>query len=152
MHISTHFHDFSQKCTIFSHDRLTMGSLGESIHKFGSLNIWFTTLGSKMKSRGIRSGKILASWPTDHDQDVHQETFCLSAGTVQYYFRHSVKVGDERLTHYLAGVKWYLPHRESTSLYGNPVRVCENRFYPGGPSSFSSFKGYSPDLPLLNSN
>ena len=31
MHISTYFHDFSQKCTIFSHNCLTMGSLGESI-------------------------------------------------------------------------------------------------------------------------
>ena len=113
-----------------------MGNLCESIHKFGLLNIWSTTFGSKMQPRGICSGKILASWPTDNGQDVLQETFCLSAGTVHYYFRHSVKVGDEHLTHYFACVRWYLPHRESTSLYGNPVRVCENRLYPGGPSSF----------------
>ena len=121
---------------MYPESEIEMGSLGESIRKFGSLNIWSTTFGSKMQPRGIRSGKILASWPTDNGKDVLQETFCLSAGTVQYYFRHSVKVSDEHLTHHFACVKWYLPHRESTSLYGNPVRVCENRFYPGGPSSF----------------
>ena len=145
---------FTSQICIFLHIFMILAKSAQFFHITAwlwavSLNIWFTTLGSKMQPRGIRSGKILASWPTDNGKDVLQETFCLSAGTVQYYFRHSVKVGDEHVTHYLACVRWYLPHRESTSLYGNPTRVCENRFYPGGPSSF---KGYSPDLPLLNSN
>ena len=67
---------------MYPESEIEMGSLGESIRKFGSLNIWSTTFGSKMQPRGIRSGKILASWPTDNGKDVLQETFRLSAGTV----------------------------------------------------------------------
>lgn len=110
-------------------------NLSESMHKFGSISIWSTTYGSKMQPRGIRSSKILASWQND-DGQVLQDRFRLSAGLVQYYFRHSLQLGDQRHQHYFACVRWYVPHRESTSLYGNPLKVCKNQFNQGGPSSF----------------
>ena len=46
---------------MYPESEIEMGSLGESIRKFGLLNICSTTSGSKMQPRGIRSGKILAS-------------------------------------------------------------------------------------------
>lgn len=113
---------------------IEMKDLGESMHKFGSIKIWSTTYGSKMQPRGIRSGKILASWPAGNGH-VLEETFCLSAGTVQYYFSHSIKLADEHLIHYFACVRWYIPHEESTS-YGNPIKIYKNQIHPGGPSSF----------------
>ena len=92
--------------------------LGESIHKYGSIKIWSTTFGSKLQPRGIRSGQILASWPANNGQ-VLKETFCVSAGTAQYYFRHSIKLGNDYLTHYFACMRWYIPD-EDTDSYGNP--------------------------------
>ena len=76
-----------------------------------------------------------SSWPADNGQ-VLQDRFCLSAGIVRYYFRHSVQLGDEQLSHFFACIRWYIPHEESTTLYGNPIRVYKNKFYPGGPSAF----------------
>ena len=108
--------------------------LGESIHKYGSIKIWSTTFGSKMQPRGIRSGQILASWPANNGQ-VLKETFCVSAGTAQYYFRHSIKLGNDHLTHYFACMRWYIPD-EDTNSYGNPIKVFKNKFQPGGPCSF----------------
>lgn len=66
------------------------------------------------------------------------ERFCLSAGSVQYYFRHSVKLGDQ-LHHYFGCVTWYTLQTESASLAsqnGNPLMVSKNKFSQGGPSSF----------------
>ena len=114
---------------------IEMANLAEIIQKFGALKIWSTTFGSKMQPRGIRSSKILASWPAD-DGQVLRDTFLLSAGTVRYFFKHSIQLGDEHVWHYFTCMKWYIPHEQSGSLYGNPVRVCKNNFYPGGPSSF----------------
>lgn len=108
--------------------------LSESVRKFGSIGIWSTTYGSKLQPRGLRSGKILASWPADNGQ-VLRETFRLSAGTVQYYFSHSIKLGDEHVAHYFACVRWYLPHEQSAN-YGNPITIYQTKVHPGGPSSF----------------
>ena len=55
---------------MYPESEIEMGSLVESICKFGLLNVCSTTSGSKMQPRGIRSGKILASWPTDNGKDV----------------------------------------------------------------------------------
>lgn len=110
-------------------------NLSESMHKFGSICIWSTTYGSKMQPRGIRSSKIMASWP-NNDGQVLQDRFCLSAGSVQYYFKHSVQLEDQFHQHCFACVRWYIPHAESLSLYGNPIKVYRNKFYQGGPSSF----------------
>ena len=55
---------------MYPESEIEMGSLVESIRKFGLLNICSTTSGSKMQPEGIRSGKILASWPTDNGKDV----------------------------------------------------------------------------------
>ena len=97
-------------------------NLSESMHKFGSICIWSTTYGSKMQPRGIRSSKIMASWP-NNDGQVLQDSFCLSAGSVQYYFKHPVQLEDQFHQHCFACVIWYIPHAESLSLYGNPIKV-----------------------------
>lgn len=110
-------------------------NLAESIQKFGTIKILSTTYGSQMQPRGIRSSNILASWVADNGQ-VLQDTFLLSAGIVRYYFKHSIQFENEHLTHCFACMKWYIPHEQSTSLYGNPIRVCKKYFHPGGPSSF----------------
>ena len=45
-------------------------NLAESIQKFGTTKIWYTTYGSQMQPRAIRSSKILASWVADNkDKD-----------------------------------------------------------------------------------
>ena len=121
---------------------IDIANLAESIQKFGTIKIWATTYGSKMQPRGIRSSKILASWPAENGQ-VLQDRFSLSAGTVRYYFKHSIQLGDKHLAQCFACMRWYIPHEQSSSLYGNPLRVCKNDFYPGGPSSF---KGSFQDL------
>ena len=112
-----------------------MANLAKTIQKFGAPKIWSTTFGSKMQPRGIRSSTILASWLAD-DGQVLWDIFLLSAGTVRYNFKHSTQLGDEHAWHYFACMKWYIPHKQSGSLYGNPVGVCKNKFYSGGPSSF----------------
>ena len=114
---------------------IELAHLAEGIQKFGAIKLSSITYGSKMQSRGIRSSKILASWPPDNGQ-VLQDRFCLSAGTVRYYFRHSVQLGGEHLSHFFSCIRWYIPHEESTTLYGNPIRVYKNKFYPGEPSAF----------------
>ena len=110
-------------------------NLAESIQKFGTIKILSTTYGSQMQPRGIRSSNILASWVADNGQ-VLQDTFLLSAGIVRYYFKHSIQFENEHITHCFTCMKWYIPHEQSTSLYGNPIRVCKKYFHPGGPSSF----------------
>ena len=110
-------------------------NLAETIQKFGTITILSTTYGSQMQPRGVRSSNILASWVADNGQ-VLQDRFFLSAGIVRYYFKHSIQFGDEHLTHCFACMKWYIPHEQSNSLYGNPIRVCKKYFHPGGPSSF----------------
>ena len=42
---------------MYPESEIEMGSLGESIRKFSSLNIWSTTFGSKMQPRGMRPGQ-----------------------------------------------------------------------------------------------
>ena len=84
-------------------------NLSESMHRFGSICIWSTTYGSKMQPRGIRSSKIMASWP-NNDGQVLQDRFCLSAGSVQHYFKHSVQLEDQFHQHCFACVRWYIPH------------------------------------------
>ena len=114
---------------------IEIANLAEGIQKFGTIKIWTTTYGSQMQPRRIRSSKILASWVADNGE-VLQDRFLLSAGIVRYYFKHSIQLGDEHLAHHFACMKWYIPHEQSTSLYGNPIRVCKNKFHRGGPSSF----------------
>lgn len=114
---------------------IEIANLAEGIQKFGTIKIWSTTYGSQMQPRQIRSSKILASWEADNGE-VLQDRFLLSAGIVRYYFKHSIQLGDEHLAHHFACMKWYIPHKQSTSLYGNPIRVCKNKFHRGGPSSF----------------
>ena len=114
---------------------IEIANLAEGIQKFGTIKIWSTTYGSQMQPRQIRSSKILASWEADNGE-VLQGRFLLSAGIVRYYFKHSIQLGDEHLAHHFACMKWYIPHEQSTSLYGNPIRVCKNKFHRGGPSSF----------------
>lgn len=103
---------------------IELANLTETMHKFSSIKIWSTTFGSKMQPRGIRSSKILALWPADNGQ-VLKDIFFMSAGTVRYYFKHSIQVGDEHLTHCFACMRWYIPHEQSVSLHGNPLRVCK---------------------------
>ena len=59
----------------------------------------------------------------------------MSAGTAQYYFRHSIKLGNDHLTHYFACMRWYIAD-EATNSYGNPVKVFKNKFQQGGPCSY----------------
>lgn len=113
---------------------IEMKDLGECMHKLGSIKIGSITYGSKMQPRAIRSGKILASWPAGNGQ-ILDETFSLAAGTVQYFFSHSIKLADEHFTHYFACVRWYVPDEESNN-YGNPIKVFKHQLHPGGPSSF----------------
>ena len=80
-----------------------------------------------MQPRGICCSKILATWP-NNDGQVLLDRFCLSAGSVQYYFRHSVKLRDQLHQHYFACVRWYILQTKSASLYGNPLIVCKNKF------------------------
>ena len=108
---------------------------GDWKSKSGTIKIVSTTYGSQMQPRGVWSSNILVSWVADNGQ-VLQDRFFLSAGIVRYYFKHSIQFGDEHLTHCFACMKWYIPHEQSTSLYGNPIRVCKQYFHPGGPSSF----------------
>ena len=110
-------------------------NLAESIQKFGTIKIRSTTYESQMQPRGVRSSNILASWVAGSGQ-VLQDRFFLFAGIVRYYFKHSIQFGDEHLTNCFACMKWYIPHKQSTSLYGNPIRVCKKYFHPGGQSSF----------------
>ena len=56
-----------------------MANLAKTIQKLGVLKIWSTTFGSKMQPRGIRSSKILASWPAD-DGQVFGTFFCCLLG------------------------------------------------------------------------
>ena len=113
--------------------RIEESNLAETIYKFSSFKIWSTTYGSKMQPRGIRSAKILASWPAKNGQ-VLQDAFVLSPGIVQYYFTHSIKLGEEHVTHYFACVRWFLAHEES--YFANPIKIYKNKFHPGGPASF----------------
>ena len=113
---------------------IELAHLAEGIQKFGAIKLSSITYGSKMQSRGIRSSKILASWP-DNGQ-VLQDRFVCLLGPLRYYFRHSVQLGGEHLSHFFSCIRWYIPHEESTTLYGNPIMVYKNKFYPGGPSAF----------------
>ena len=99
---------------MYPEKEIELANLAETMHKFGSIIICSTTFGSKMQPRGIRSSKILASWPADNGQ-VLKDMFLMSAGTVRYYFKHSIQVGDEHVTHYFACMRWYIPHEQSVS-------------------------------------
>ena len=54
--------------------RIEESNLVETTYKFGSFIIWSTTYECKMQPRGIRSAKILASWPAKNGQ-VLQDAF-----------------------------------------------------------------------------
>ena len=54
--------------------RIEESNLVETTYKFGSFKIWSTTYECKMQPRGIRSAKILASWPAKNGQ-VLQDAF-----------------------------------------------------------------------------
>ena len=131
-------------------DRQTEESnLTETTYKFGSFKIWSTKYGSKMQPRGIHSAKILASWPAKNAQ-VFQDAyfFFLSPGIVQYYFTHSIKLGEEHVMHYFACVRWFLAQEES--YFANPIKINKNKFHPGGQHRLCHSRGYIPGLPLLN--
>ena len=91
---------------MYPEKRIEESNLAETTYKFSSFKIWSTTYGSKMEPRGIRSAKILVSWPTKNGQ-VLQDAFVLSPGIVQYYFTHSIKLREEHVTHYFACVRWF---------------------------------------------
>ena len=90
-----------------------------------------------LQPMALRSSKI--NWhprQTMMVRSILQDMFCLSAGSVQYYFKQSVQLEDQFHQHCFACLRWNIPHAESLSLYGNPIKVYRNKFYQGGPSSF----------------
>jgi hypothetical protein len=113
---------------------INIENLSETINKFGSIVIGSVCYGSRMEPRRIRSGYILASWP-DGNGHVNTETFALSAGTINFFFSHSIKVGEQYHTHYFACVQWY-KLAESSSNYGNPIKVWKLEFQDAGSSAF----------------
>ena len=121
--------------TMYHGEDITIDSLSETMHKYGSITIDSVCYGSKMEPRRIRSGYILASWPAGNGH-VNKETFALSGGQVKYYFSHSLKIGEEYCTNYFANVQWYRPDEEDSCYYGNPVKVWKQEFQAAGPSSF----------------
>ncbi|CAB4006868.1 Hypothetical predicted protein [Paramuricea clavata] len=108
--------------------------IGLLIKKFGSVVIGSTKFGSKLEPRSIRSARILASW-TKSDGSINKETFCLSPGTVSYYFKHTLDIESEKVTHVFASVKWHkeVPNRDKI---GNPVQVWSPKYQEPGCSVF----------------
>ena len=60
---------------------ITIDQMSRLIKKFGSVTIGSERYGSKMEARSIRSGHILASWPTGCG-DINKNTFFLTPGIV----------------------------------------------------------------------
>jgi hypothetical protein len=73
--------------------------LADIFHKFGSITIRNINFGSNMQNRGIRSSRILASWP-DGQGHILKDSFSLSAGAVDFYFSHSSKINSVYVTHF----------------------------------------------------
>ena len=69
------------------------------------------------------------------DKSFKTRFFFLSPGIVQYYFTHSIKLGEEHVTYYFACVRWFLAHEES--YFANPIKIYKNKFHPGRPASFT---------------
>ena len=129
--------------------RIEESNLVETTYKFGSFKIWSTTYECKMQPRGIRSAKILASWPAKNGQVLQDAFFFfLSPGIVQYYFTHSIKLGEEHVTYYFACVRWFLAHEES--YFANPIKITKINSIQGGQHRLCHSRGYFPGLPLLN--
>ena len=117
--------------------RIEESNLVETIYKFGSFIIWSTTYGCKnatKRNKFCQDTSILASkeW-TSPSRRVFLNFF-LFPGIVQYYFTHSIKLGEEHVAHYFACVRWFLAHEES--YFANPIKIYKNKFHPGGPASF----------------
>jgi hypothetical protein len=119
---------------MFPDSHIDSENLGENIHKYGSITIGPVRYGSRLEPRGIRSSNILASWPNG-DGNIIKETFNLSAGTVSFYFSHSLKLGAKYHMYYFACVRWYMSDEQCDSI-GNPVKVWKASFQQGGSSSF----------------
>lgn len=66
---------------------IELAHLAEGVQKFGAIKLSSITYGSKMQSRGIRSSKILASWP-DNGQ-VLQDRYVIILG-IQFSWEVSI--------------------------------------------------------------
>ena len=88
-------------------------------------------------------------YPDRQTEESNQDAyFFLSPGIVQYYFTHSIKLGEEHVMHYFACVRWFLAQEES--YFANPIKINKNKFHPGGQHRLCHSRGYIPGLPLLN--
>ena len=120
---------------MYPRTNLSVRNLSETIHKFGSILIGSICYGSRLEPRRCRSSYILASWPRGNGE-INTETFSLSAGSVFFYFSHSIKVAEKYQTHYFACVRWYKPAAlELREFSGKPTDVWKCQFQDGGTSS-----------------
>jgi len=119
---------------MYPNNGIQMIHLAEIIHKFGSITSGHTNFGSNMQPRGIRSSRILASW-TDGQGHILKDSFSLSAGDVNFYFSHSLKLDSIYVTHYFACARWYIPD-DMSDRYGNPFKMWNKNYQLRGPSAF----------------
>ena len=96
------------------------------IYKFGSITIGVSSYGSKLVPRRVRSSRILAAWP-DNQGGINKNTFSLTPGAVQFYFKHTVEINGENTTHIFAYIKWHKLVDESDQI-GNPIQVWSSSY------------------------
>lgn len=92
---------------MFPDTDIQLPHLSECITKYGSITIGPVRYGSKLEPQGIRSSNILPSWPSNVG-NILKGSFKLTAGTVKFFFSHSLQMGSVFRTFYFACVQWYI--------------------------------------------
>ena len=90
-------------------------------------------------SRLNRCSHVLAKWAARFDGKLDMQSTDLPPGVIQYFFKHSIFVGDENYTFCFAQVDWFRRHPDRFICGSSdhfPQVWCANEFDSFGAASF----------------
>jgi hypothetical protein len=126
---------FKVYSTMFPGNNIVIEQLSRTMNRYSTIEIFNQQFGSRSAYRSKRSTGILAAWPgLDGEIDVTQNTMLF--GMIEFYFTHSLKVGEEFMIFYFACVTWHQTV-DDTNFNLNPLCVASMKDkLPLGSSRF----------------
>ena len=125
---------FAVYSSLYADQSIDRKAMATTIKKYSSVTIGSQLYGSKMECRSLRSARIYASWAANTG-GLNLNELLFFAGSVLFYFSHSIKLNGNFVQHVFARVLWYKPDN-NPDLYGNPTKMWKlNDLLPYGPSN-----------------
>ncbi len=124
---------FKVYSTMFPRNNIVIEQLSRTIKKYSTIEIFNQQFGSKTAYRSKRSRGILANWPgVDGQIDVTHNT--MSFGMIEFYFSHSLEIGEEFIIFCFTCVTWHQTV-DDTNCNLNPLCLASMKdTLPLGPS------------------